>query len=969
MQTFSTNANADTHPNHSDFSSISASRFYTRWLAADNAPADSPISRANLLIALKAELLRLFSKQQLNDLNPAAKPQKIVAELCLSYPSCYTVFETFLQKVTNLSASTNGNTTIQSSQKVPLEQALRRLRNLVVCTLIDMDLNQQADLHCVVSTMTEFADFAIQTALRAATADMQQQFGVPVAETTHEAQELIVLGMGKLGGAELNISSDIDLIFVYAEDGETQITEGQRRLSNHEFFSRVGKKLIATLAEIGEDGFTFRVDMALRPNGASGPLVCSFNMLEQYLLVQGREWERYAWVKARAITGIDDQIKALNDIVLPFIYRRYLDFSVIDALRDMHGQIRAEVIRQETRHPDRANNVKLGRGGIREIEFLSQVFQLIRGGREPLLRDRSTRQTLINLAQLGILEAPIVTQLLASYTFLRNLEHRLQYLDDAQTHNMPANPDDFARIAHMMSRPNNLINSAQLQEQLTQHRQFVAQQFDTIFGKKNAPTANTHSTLISANDVQNSDVLLNVLQKLNFEEPQAAAELLKEGLQSSKFKTLSEANKNKGLLLINRALHIITTLPDQQLATLQRLFTLLEAIVRRTAYLALLIEYPNTLERLLRIMHASHWAAHYLTRHPILLDELLAPAYLLAPPNWDEFTQELQTELQAHHNDQERQLDTLREYHHAQLFRLLAQDLEGKWSVEALADQLSQLADIIVAATIAAIWQTLPQRHCDTPQFAVIAYGKLGGKELGYASDLDVVFVYQDDHDLAPANYAKLAQRFITWMTTHTPAGILFDIDIALRPDGASGLMVSSLAAFTQYQLKSAWAWEHQALTRARCCTGPKPIADAFDALRQNVLCQQRDAPTLKAQVVDMRTKMRSAHITAPDLFDLKNSVGGMIDIEFMVQYLVLQHAHHYPQLCANYGNIALLNTCGELGLIPADLAHQVADIYRHWRKLQHGIRLHGIDKAVIKMTLAEPMAQEVATLWDCIFG
>ena len=357
---------------------------------------------------------RFFSRwvQAGSNTNPSRAEQiEELAELSLTPAT----FANFLQKETNAHLQ---NTNVSG---LSLAHALRRLRNLVVCTLIKRDLTGKADLNEVVTVMSNFADFAIQTALSTLNREMQAAHGVPVAEDSGEPQELIVLGMGKLGGGELNISSDIDLIFVYAEDGETQAGEGQRSLSNHEFFSRLGKKLIATLSEIGEDGFTFRVDMALRPNGASGPLVASFGMLEEYLQVQGREWERYAWVKARAITGIPSQIAQLDKIVQPFVYRRYLDFAVIDALRAMHAQIRAEVIRHETRHPDRANNVKLGRGGIREIEFLTQVFQLIRGGREPVLRNRSTRQTLAILASLSILEPQIVEQLLDSYTFLRNL--------------------------------------------------------------------------------------------------------------------------------------------------------------------------------------------------------------------------------------------------------------------------------------------------------------------------------------------------------------------------------------------------------------------------------------------------------------------------------------------------------------------------------------------------------------------
>ena len=368
------------------------------------------------------------------------------------------------------------------------------------------------------------------------------------------------------------------------------------------------------------------------------------------------------------------------------------------------------------------------------------------------------------------------------------------------------------------------------------------------------------------------------------------------------------------------------------------------------------------------MISASDWAAKYLTRHPLLLDELLDNRTLKAAPDWLAFEQECQRQLDATPGDTERQMDVLREMHHAQLLRLLAQDLEGDLSVERLADHLSCLADILVAATIRAAWHTISNRHQDIPEFAVIAYGKLGGKELGYASDLDVIFLYDDDHPDAPALYAKLAQRFITWMTSHTPAGILFDVDIALRPDGASGLLVSSFSAFENYQMKSAWLWEHQALTRARFCAGDASIGARFEALRETVLRQPRDELKLKHEILSMRKKMRDAHPNRTPLFDLKHDTGGMIDIEFMVQFLVLRHAMQYPQLTSDIGNIALLKLCGALGLIDSQSAGNVADAYRTFRKLQHQIRLQGEERARVEPEQVRNEIAEVKQLWTAIF-
>ncbi|MFC3106928.1 bifunctional [glutamate--ammonia ligase]-adenylyl-L-tyrosine phosphorylase/[glutamate--ammonia-ligase] adenylyltransferase [Undibacterium arcticum] len=918
-------------------SSIVASRFQARWLNADPARADQLATLAGLSLSTVD-------------------------------------FAVLLQKEIDAGLP----------QPLPLQRAMRRLRNLLVASLIERDLAGRADLAEVVDTMTGFADFAIRTHLDALHAEMTAAHGTPIGEESGQPQQLIVLGMGKLGGGELNVSSDIDLIFVYPEDGETRTDNPeQRQLSNHEFFVRLGKKFIAALSEITEDGFTFRVDMALRPNGASGPLVASLNMVEEYLIVQGREWERYAWCKARPVTGNPADIVLLEAIVRPFVYRRYLDFGAIDAIRNMHAQIRAEVGRQERLHPDRSNNVKLGRGGIREIEFLAQVFQLIRGGRDASLRDRSTRAILRVLADKQLLDVDVVQQLLGSYTFLRNLEHRLQYLEDAQTHALPVSDSDRLTVAQMMG----LADVASLLTALEAHRTFVAAQFDAIFSDKTADGScgrgddrrhgnerdsdraidTHHHDQVSGTDQR--EAIEARLGALGFDEPHAAAQRLLATLQSPRLQSLPEASRNRLVALINAALPQIAGSSKTGPTTLARLLDFLEAIARRSAYLSLLTEYPHTLGRVIRMISASGWAAKYLTNHPILLDELLDHRTLQATPDWPAFACELQQHLDAAAGDTERQLDILREMHHAQLFRLLAQDLEGGLTVERLADYLSALADTMVAATVQAAWRAIPNHHREIPQFAVIAYGKLGGKELGYASDLDVIFLFDDDDPEAPFLYAKLAQRFITWMTSHTSAGILFDIDTALRPDGASGMLVSSVTAFERYQTTSAWVWEHQALTRARFCSGDASIGARFEQIRDTVLRTPRDPAELKRDVLAMRRKMRDAHPNRSTLFDLKQDSGGMIDIEFIVQLLVLQHAPQYPALTANIGNIALLKLCGELSLIDAALAAEVADAYRVFRKLQHQTRLQGADQARVELDQIGPEVAAVERLWGAIFG
>lgn len=852
---------------------------------------------------------------------------------------------------------------------LPLPRAMRRVRNLLVCAIIRRDLEGLADLDEVVTAMTRFADFAIRTHAEALTAELVAAHGMPTGEESGRPQQLMVLSMGKGGGGELNVSSDIDLIFVYPEDGETAAGPGQRQLSNHEFFVRLGRRLNAALSEIIEDGFTFRVDMALRPNGNSGPLAASLAMVEEYLIVQGREWERYAWVKARAVTGEPEDIAALDAIVRPFVFRRYLDFGVIDAIRNMHAQIRAEVKRQERLHPERSHNVKLGRGGIREIEFLAQVFQLIRGGRDPALRERSTRATLRLLAERELLSQDTVARLLEAYTFLRNLEHRLQYLDDAQTHTLPANEEDRVTVAQMMGLPDVATLLARMEEQRT----FVAAQFDAIFADKAEPADSETTTL--ADDPENREAIASRLLELGYDDPPGAAARLVATLQGPRLSSLPEASRARLLALGDAALGQIATVVREagvgsHAATLGRLLDFFEAIARRSAYLALLTEYPHTLERVIRMMNASGWAATFLTQHPILLDELLDDRNEGAG-DMGQLAASLDEQLNAAAGDTERQLDILREAHHAQLFRLLALDLAGELSVERLADHLSLLADTIVGATIRHAWRAIASRHCEVPRFAVIAYGKLGGKELGYVSDLDVIFLFDDEDEMAPSNYAKLAQRFITWNTAHTAAGILFDIDTALRPDGASGMLVSTVAAFERYQHESAWIWEHQALTRARFCAGDATIGARFERIRDAVLRKDRSSQErqLKDEVRAMRKRMRDANVNPGALFDLKQDEGGMIDIEFIVQYLVLRHASQYPQLTANAGNIALLKLSGELGLIDPGLAAEAASAYRAMRRLQHQVRLQGQEKARVDPQLLGGHPDAVRRLWQACLG
>ena len=516
-------------------------------------------------------------------------------------------------------------------------------------------------------------------------------------------------------------------------------------------------------------------------------------------------------------------------------------------------------------------------------------------------------------------------------------------------------------------------DSSQLLDSLQKHREFVSTQFDAVFSDKSVPQDQSKPVipqplLSSQTEEEQIHTLQTKFGALGFADSKAAAQRMLAFWKTSRILSLSDSNRTKLISLINSLLPELQASAHDPLVTLGRLLDFFESIARRTAYLSLLTEYPAAAQRLMRMLDASEWASRYLTRHPILLDELLDARTLLAPPDWDFFTAELDRQLESQRGDTELLMDTLREAHHAQLFRFLAQDLAGGLTVERLADYLSKLADIIVEATLREVWLAMPKRHRDVPRFAVIAYGKLGGKELGYASDLDLIFLYEDDHPEAPMLYARLAQRFITWMTSPTSAGVLFDIDIALRPDGASGLMVSSFDSFERYQNESAWAWEHQALTRARFCAGDKTIGKRFETLRNRILRQSRDPVWLRKEILEMRQKIHDAHPNRSALFDLKHDAGGMIDIEFIVQYLVLEYSLQYPELTENFGNIALLKMSGALGLIQKDAGEKVSAIYRDFRKLQHQIRMQGAEQAKVQPESVIEQSDEVKKLWQQVF-
>ncbi|KAF7599389.1 MAG: bifunctional glutamine synthetase adenylyltransferase/deadenyltransferase [Candidatus Dactylopiibacterium carminicum] len=825
---------------------------------------------------------------------------------------------------------------------------LRQLKSWAASHAMVRDLAGLAPLGEVTTTMTLIAEEAIRTAQALLHTQLATRYGQPRgADGT--AQALIVLGMGKLGGGELNVSSDIDLIFAYPEDGDT---DGARSISNFDFFTRLGRQLIGAISEHTAEGYVFRVDMRLRPNGDSGPLVASFDMLENYFVTQGREWERYAWIKARPLTG--EKHAELKNIARPFIFRKYLDFGAIDAMRSLHAQIRREVARR-----DMADNVKLGPGGIREIEFIAQVFQLIRGGGDRGLQLRPTLVVLKALAERGQISPDTVDLLNAAYDFLRRLEHRIQYLDDAQTHDIPENPADREALAHAMG----YADYAALAVDLATHRQLVSKHFSEVFGE-HANDDHPLEPLWRAASEQRLEPAS--LAELGYRDAEESCTRLTAFTQGARLRSMGTQTRQRLDTIMPQVLEHAAARPNPD-DTLARMIALIEGIGRRPAYLALLMEYPKSLARVIELLSASSWAATYLTRHPLLLDELLDNRLLATEHDWPAFARELAATMDGLNGDVERQMDVMREQHHAQVFRLLNQDLAGLLTVEHLSDHLSALADVILEETLRLNWQRA-RRHAPEHRFAILGYGKLGGKELGYASDLDLVFIHDDPDPECQTVYARLGARINSWLDSHTAAGHLFETDTRLRPNGESGLMVTSLAAFEQYQRENAWVWEHQALTRARFCAGNREVGEKFEALRDQLLRLPRDPNKLRADVLAMRHKMRDAFANKGPGFELKHDAGGLIDVEFIVQYLVLAHARQHPELCANKGNIALLGMAAQAGLIPADLAKQSADSYRALRHAQHGLRLNQ-QKSRVPDDSLDAWRIPVRALWQQVFG
>lgn len=863
---------------------------------------------------------------------------------------------------------------LQQEQGWDLSAALRVVRQLVMERLMTLDCAQQADLHTVTRGVTELAELALDRACAQVRQELDARHGRPAGPEGQEVP-LWIIGMGKLGARELNVSSDIDLIYVYEHEGETLgLPDGRGKISNHEYFSKAVKTIYNLIGDTTEHGFVFRVDLALRPHGNSGPAAISLSSLEDYLQIHGREWERFAWLKSRVVAPLDavraPNVQALRNVVLPFVFRKYLDYSVFESLRSLHRQIREHAMRRSAGHPERANDVKLSRGGIREIEFTVQLLQVVRGGQFPELRCRPTLEALQRLTRSSLMPVETAEQLAQAYVFLRNVEHRIQYLDDQQTHVLPTRDDDLEWIASTMG----FSDASGFLLQLDAHREFVAQEFDTLLGGSQSgqcPSGNCNGP--RATQTASAPDLETLIEDL----PPLMAERLMGWRDNIKVRGLRDEARARLFRLVQRTAQRVGQEQDGVQATAAlRFIDWLEPLLRRESYLALLLERPAVHERLLDLLGAAKWPARYLQQHPGVIDELASDQLFSERFDAAAFEQEMALRLAAlestGEDDDENLLNLLRRAQHAEIFRTLARDIEGAITVEQVADDLSALADSVLRVTAQWCWQRLKQRHREDPQFGIIGYGKLGGKELGYGSDLDIVFIFDDEDDNAPEIYTAWVRKLINWLTVKTGEGDLYEIDTALRPNGNSGLLVTSFKSYANYQQQrgsnTAWTWEHQAMTRARFVLGSDSLRQRFDNVREAVITAPRDAQALKQEIVSMRERVRSAHPVRGDWFDVKHSRGGMLDAEFVVQYLVLSQSAQHPELVANLGNIALLQRAEKAGLLPAGVGQAAASAYRELRRMQHTSRLDE-GSGLVPEALVTTHRDAVLALWQAVFA
>jgi len=828
----------------------------------------------------------------------------------------------------------------EADSEVALMKSLREFRNREMLRIIWRDFSRQADLEQTLADVSLLAEAAIRYATARAEQQLQPRYGAPVGQESGLQQELVVLAMGKLGGRELNLSSDVDLIFTYGESGNTE--GGRESISNQEYFIKLGQLLIKLLDAQTADGFVFRVDMRLRPYGDSGALVGSLASLETYYQEQGREWERYAMIKVRPITGSEASVAPVANLCRAFTYRRYTDFSVLESLRDMKAMIAAETLRQPF-----LDDIKRGYGGIREIEFIAQSFQLIYGGRLPELQSNRLIATYHALVRYDLLQQSEADELVSAYRFLRNLEHGLQGMADRQTQTLPTESVARAQLAAIMG----LTDWEILAAELLSHRSRVTSYFARLV--EAAPEQQDDGGFV----LTFAELSEGAFASLGFQQPAETWSFLSEWLQSPKIQYVAGESRRRLEQFLPRLCALAAEQDDPDRALLAVL-PFVQSVVRRSAYLVALVENPHALAELVFLSAASPWIAEKLAARPELVDELLHKDQLYAAPERDELYQLVRQQLlRVPEDDLEGQMQALLRIKDAVVLRVAASELTGSLSADKVSDNLTFLAEVIVQQAVHIAEKELVQCH-GQPQgdhvgFAVMGYGKMGGVELSYDSDLDLVFVSgttagETSGPRVVDNtrfYTRLAQRVVHILSTAVMGGRLYEVDLRLRPNGESGLVVISLSGFEKYQRESAWTWEHQALVRARVVAGDPILQEALAATREQILQQRREPESLASEVADMRRRMLesgSGRLQGEESeFDVKRDAGGIVDIEFVVQYLVLAHAAQYPQLTAQSHVVGILAQLALLGVLPAADADMLRDAYLALRAEVHAAGLY----------------------------
>jgi [glutamine synthetase] adenylyltransferase / [glutamine synthetase]-adenylyl-L-tyrosine phosphorylase len=891
------------------------------------------------------------------------------------------------------------------------DSTLRQFRNREYLRIIWRDLNRCAETMEITADISAVAEATIQAALDFHFTQLAHQHGAPRGGTNNSIQPFIVIGMGKLGARELNLSSDVDLIFAYPDGGETEgravdgreTNSAARSISNHEFFIRLGQLLIKSLDQNTVDGFVFRVDMRLRPYGDSGALALNFDALEEYYQDQGRDWERYAMIKARPVAESTGEARdvaqfpagnRLLDMLRPFTYRRYLDYSAFESLREMKALIQRDVKRRRLH-----DNIKLGAGGIREIEFIAQCFQLIRGGRELRLQERELLHVLATLGELHYLPEATVSALHHAYIFLRNTEHALQAWLDQQTQNLPV--ADLPR--HALAYAMNYSNWDEYLNELNRQRQIVSTHFNDVIAlpsqkqeslQKQVPLETaTNSWQVFWTDSELT--LENAAQQLNAAGFDAADEVARRilELRSRKSVQVLQASARARLDAFMPQLLLALTQIEQPGTAMLRILPLVEAVLRRTAYLVLLIENPAALHELIALCAASPWVADQLAKHPALLDELLNAERLYTAPDKASLQHDLRQQLlRFEWDDMEGQMDALRYFKLAHSLRVIAAEIGGTLPLMKVSDYLTWIAETIIEHVLELAWHQLIAKY-GTPSnidgspcaknFIVVAYGKLGGIELSHSSDLDLVFIHAADPNQTTDGataidngtfFTRLGQRIIHIMTVQTVLGPLYEVDMRLRPSGNSGLLVSTLKAFANYQHKDAWTWEHQALVRARAIAGDCELAAAFEQVRREVLCQPRDQEKLRNDVREMRQKMReqlkprNTETPQHPVFDLKQGSGAIVDIEFIVQYAVLAWAHTHPSLTRWTDNIRILETLQQENLCDEQTAIALIEAYKTYRSVAHKLSLQQ-QSGIVPVADFTEQRQIILAAWRLLLG